>query len=64
MRFTYNVLRYVHIGWLRVKRGVGSVSLFKKKSCGASLCKSETLISRANDDMDRKMIEWGWMKKA
>lgn len=44
MRFTYNVLRYVNIGWLRALRAVRAVNVFKKKSCGASLCKSEEKI--------------------
>ena len=29
--------------WAACKRGVRAVNVFKKKSCGASLCKSETV---------------------
>lgn len=48
-------------------RGVALASvrnIFKKKSCGASPLNGETFISIVNNDMDRKMIAWGWMKKA
>ena len=41
-----------------------SKNVFKKKNCGASPLNGETLISLVNNDMDRKMREWGWMKKA
>ena len=32
--------------WAACKRGVRAVNVFKKKSCGASLCKSETVLIR------------------
>ena len=47
-------MRYVTLVSLACKRGVGFVrNVFKKKSCGASLCKSE-IISIVQEELDRR----------
>jgi len=45
-------MRYVKSGLLHVMRALAFVNVFKKKICGASLCKSETVLSNSYVEVD------------